>query len=368
MRPIPSRQHHSTWLLSVPIGMDKPLSPSLWFAFRRGFLLLNALLLIFTAQSSPGQTPYFFYTLAGKQGATGATNFPGPAARFNGPCGVAADSAGNVYVADTANHLIREIALSGTVSTLAGIAGTNGASNGPAATAEFNLPTGVAVDTNGNVYVANWGNHVIRKISAGQVTTLAGLAGKAGWADGDNTTALFYHPASVAVDSLGQVYVADQGNHCIRIVTPVGNVFTLVGTPGVPGSADGIGTNAQFSSPAGIAFSGFGYLFVADTGNDTIRAISAPQGQWTVATLAGSPGLIGTNDLTGPAARFNSPTGVATLGSSEDILVTDFGNNTVRIINLAGQVATLAGSPGSSGTNTGPGLFHDVELARGNRC
>ncbi len=151
------------------------------------------------------------------------------------------------------------------------------------------------------------------------------------------------------------MYVADQGNHAIRIVTPAGDVFTLVGTPGVAGSADGIGTNAQFSSPAGIAYSGFGYLFVADTGNDTIRSITAPQGQWTVTTLAGSPGLIGTNDLTGSAARFNSPTGVATLSSSDVVLVTDFGNNTVRIINLAGQVATLAGSPGSSGTNTGPG-------------
>ncbi len=184
--------------------MDKPISVSLWFPFRRGLLLLTAILLLLTIKSSPGQTPYFFYTLAGKQGSTGATNFPGPAARFNGPCGVAADAAGDVYVADTANHLIREIALSGTVSTLAGIAGTNGASNGPASTAEFNLPTGVAVDTNGNVYVADWGNHVIRKISGGQVTTLAGLAGKAGWADGDNSTALFNHPAGVAVDSLGQ--------------------------------------------------------------------------------------------------------------------------------------------------------------------
>ncbi len=302
-----------------------------------------------------GQTPYFFHTLAGKPGSTGATNLPGPAARFNAPSGVAADAAGNVYVADTANHTIREIALGGTVSTLAGIAGTSGSSDGPVNTAEFNFPTGVAVDSSGTVYVADWGNHLVRKISAGQVTTLAGVAGKAGSADGDKSTAQFNHPSGVAVDPLGQVYVADQGNDAIRIVTADGNVSTIVGMPGVAGAADGIGMNAQFNSPAGITYSGFGHLFVADTGNDTIREITASQNQWTVSTLAGSPGLRGTNDLVGAAARFNSPTGVATLSPGDVVVVTDFGNNTLRTVTLAGQVATLAGSPGTSGASGGAG-------------
>jgi hypothetical protein len=345
------------------IATKKSSSTGFRFPFRWGLVVLTAVELLFTADSALGQAPYFFFTLAGKAGSTGATNLPGAAARFNGPYGVAVDTLGNVYVADTANDAIREIALNGAVSTLAGIVGTNGSTNGLAAIAEFNLPTGVAVDNSGAVYVADWGNDTIRKISSGQVTTLAGLAGKAGWADGDGSIAQFNHPAALAVDASGYVYVADQGNDAIRMVTPDGVVSTLAGLPGVAGSGDGVGTNAQFNLPSGVGLNAGssllsgGNLFVADSGNDTIREITYSGEKWTVSTLAGSPGVIGTNDLTGAAARFNSPVGVAVGGSGGYVVVSDFGNDTVRFVTLAGQVTTQAGSPDTSGATGGPGIM-----------
>jgi sugar lactone lactonase YvrE len=333
------------------IGMHKPVPAPLRFSIRHGFVSFATIAFLLTTVSGLGQTPYFFFNLAGNPGSSGTNDLPGPAARFNAPSGVGLDSMANVYVADTGNHTIREIAVSGTVSTVAGIPGSNGMANGAAAVARFNLPTGVATDANGGLYVADWGNHLIRKISLGQVTTLAGLAGRPGWADGSNTIAQFNHPAGVAVDSLGQVFIADQGNHAIRVVAVDGSIETVAGSPGVPGSVDGVGTNAQFNLPSGVAI-GNQALFVADTGNDTIREITISNNQWLVTTLAGSAGLRGTNDLIGAAARFNAPTGVAVAGAF--VIVSDFGNETLRVVTIAtGQTVTGAGTPGTSGTNIG---------------
>ncbi|HEY3855915.1 MAG TPA: MBG domain-containing protein [Verrucomicrobiae bacterium] len=312
---------------------------------------LAAIVLLLTTLSSRGQTPYFFFNLAGKPGTSGTTNLPGPDARFNAPSGITIDSLGNVIVADTANHTIRAVTGDATVSAYAGVPGTNGSSNGPVASALFSFPMGVASDnTSGAIYVADWGNHLIRKILNGQVTTAAGLAGKPGWADGGNTIAQLNHPASVAVDSLGQVFIADEGNDAIRVITTDGSLATLVGSPGIPGSADG--TNAQFNHPCGITI-GNAALFVADTGNDTIREITVVGGVWTVKTLAGSPGLVGTNDLVGAAARFSSPTSVSADTGGANIYVTDFGNDTLRVVSLSGLTTTLAGSPTTSGAAGG---------------
>ena len=132
-------------------------------------------------------------TLAGRAGSAGSADGTGSAARFYYPRGVAVDSAGNVYVADTGNHTIRKVTPAGVVTTLAGLAGSSGSADGTGSAARFNYPPGVAVDSAGNVYVADTGNHTIRKVTpAGVVTTLAGLAGSSGSADGTGSAARFY--------------------------------------------------------------------------------------------------------------------------------------------------------------------------------
>ncbi len=191
------------------------------------------------------------------------------------------DSLGNVlYVADTWNHTIRKITMAGVVSTLAGVPGSYGCTDGTGInvgtnTARFNCPAAVAVDSGGAVYVADCFNHTIRKVTpAGVVSTLAGLPGVWGSADGSNSAARFYQPAGIAVDSATNVYVLDSGNHTIRKVTPMGTnwvVSTVAGVAGVSGSGDGVAGNAQFNFPVGLAVDGTGSLHVADTGNNTIR-------------------------------------------------------------------------------------------------
>ncbi len=252
-----------------------------------------------------------YSTLAGYDGHGGADG-SGSNAQFYSPMSVAADSAGNVYVADTANHTIRRITLSGVVSTLAGSAGLSGSADGTGSAARFNQPQGVAVDSFGNVYVADTGNQTIRKITSdGVVSTLAGSAGKSGSANGLGSSARFYQPEGVAVDSGGNVYVADTWNHTIRKIAPGGAVTTLAGLAGSYGSTDGIGSEARFYEPQGVAVDSAGILYVADTGNETIRKI-APGA--TVTTLAGLANNYGSVDATGSSARFYGPAGVATDG------------------------------------------------------
>jgi sugar lactone lactonase YvrE len=249
----------------------------------------------------------------------------GEAAKFAGPNGVALDSAGNIYVADRFNHRIRKISPAGVVTTIAG--STEGYADGPVAEAKFNQPTGVTVDSAGNVYVADTGNHRIRKISsAGAVTTIAG-SGTAGFADNaTGTSAQFNRPFGVAVDSTGNVYVADYDNHRIRKISPAGAVSTLAGN-GEQGFADGTGAAAKFSVPFGVAVDSAGNVYVADTGNNRIRKIS-PVG--VVSTLAGS-GEYGYADGSLSAAKFATPRGVA-VESAGNIYVADFRNNRIRKI------------------------------------
>src|ERR1041385_7592669 len=158
-----------------------------------------------------------------------------------------------------------------TFSTLAGHGGP-GMSDGVRIAAGFNSPSGVAADTNGNIYLADTANHTIRKVNAaGVVTTLAGIAGVKGSSDGTNQSALFNEPRGLALDGLGTVYVADSGNHTIRKITPSGVTTTFAGYPGLSGSGNGLGTNAQFFHPEGVAVDVSGNVFVADTWNHTIR-------------------------------------------------------------------------------------------------
>ena len=190
---------------------------------------------------------------------------------------MAVDEDGNVYVADWANHLIRRITPGGVVSTIAGSAGHAGSTDDTdTTTALFNDPAGMAVDKDGNVYVADQGNHLIRRITpGGVVNTIAGSAGQAGSTDDtDTTTALLNNPYGMAVDEDGNVYVADQGNHLIRRITPEGVVSTIAGSAGHAGSTDGTDTTtAQFKWPSGVAVDKDGNVYVADQGNHLIRKI-----------------------------------------------------------------------------------------------
>jgi uncharacterized repeat protein (TIGR02543 family) len=266
-------------------------------------------------------------TLAGS-GNVGAINGTGTSASFDSPTGVTVDSAGNVYVADYNNHLIRKITPGGDVTTLAGTSGTAGDADGTGTDASFDSPHGVTVDSAGHVYVADTFNHLIRRITpGGEVTTLAG-SGEAGSADGTGTDASFNGPHGVTVDSAGNVYVADYNNHLIRKITPGGEVTTLAGTSGTAGDADGTSTDASFNGPHGVTVDSAGHVYVADYNNHLIRKIT-PGGE--VTTLAGTSGEAGSADGTGTDASFNGPYGV-TVDSAGNVYVADYNNHLIRKI------------------------------------
>jgi len=291
-------------------------------------------------------------TLAGSATQLGSDDGAGTVARFRSPAGVGIDAAGNVYVADQDNSLVRKITAAGSVTTLAGAVGQVGAADGPGAIARFSFPAGVATDAAGDLYVADSNNRIVRRItSSGAVTTLAGAPGVSGELDGTGTAARFSFPAGIAVDAAGTVYLADESNHSIRKISPAGAVTTFAGSSGTPGSADGTGTAAQFSFPNGVAIDGAGTLYVADQGNHTIRKVTA---DGVVTTLAGSPGALGSADGVGSAARFRFPAGVV-VDSAGTLYVADGNNHTIRKVTPGGAVTTLAGAAGIPGSADGTG-------------
>lgn len=291
-------------------------------------------------------------TLAGLAGTPGSANGVGGAARFYYPCGVAADGAGNVYVADTWTHTIRKVTPGGVVSTWAGLALAIGNADGTGSAARFQFPQGVAADSAGNVYVADTSNHTLRKVTPdGAVTTLAGLAGNPGTTDGTGSAARFHSPSSVALDNAGTVYVADSSNHTLRKVTPAGVVTTLAGLAGSSGSADGVGSAARFNNPRGVVLDGDGNLYVADAANCTIRKVSS---DGMVITLAGVAGSSGSADGMADGARFNYPYGLA-LDSAGNLVVAEKWNHSLRKVTPNGGVSTLVGPGGNIGNADGAG-------------
>ena len=283
-------------------------------------------------------------TLAGTADLAGGTDSTGSAARFFAPAGVVADRSCNVFVTDFG--AVRKITSAGVVTTLAGVAGRFSSADGTGRAAGFGSPNGIAIDDAGNLYVADEGNHTIRKVTpAGVVTTLAGTAGMRGSADGTGAAARFNFPAAVGTDASGNVYVADLGNFTIRKITPAGAVTTLAGAVGMQGSVDGTGSVARFHVPVGVAVDAAGNVFVADYGSHSVRKMT-PAG--VVTTLAGTAFVSGSADGTGPDARFNRPTGVA-VDSAGNVLVTDADNSTIRKVTPAGVVTTVAGTAGVAG-------------------
>jgi sugar lactone lactonase YvrE len=249
-------------------------------------------------------------TFAGMAGISGSTDGTVSEARFSYPRGAALDNAGNLLVTEQGNETIRKITPAGMVTTLAGSPGLSGKTDSTGAEARFYDPQGAALDGGGNLYVADSYTHTIRKVTpAGVVTTVAGNLGLAGRTDGTGTAARFNYPMDVTVDSAGNLFVADWGNSAIRKVTPAGVVTTLAGSSTwLSGSDDGTGSAARFFRPCGLTVDSTGNLFVSDTSNYTIRKVT-PAG--VVTTIGGSAGVSGSTDGTGAAARFSQTYGIA---------------------------------------------------------
>jgi sugar lactone lactonase YvrE len=284
------------------------------------------------------------------------STLPAPTGGFAAPVGLAVDPQGNVYVALVGNNTISKITAAGVVSTFAGTGPTPGHSDGTGASASFFSPEGLAFDAAGNLYVADTGNHTIRKITpAGAVTTLAGSPEVLGNADGTGDNARFREPTGVATDGAGNVFVADWGNNAIRKITPAGAVTTVAGLPTVDGSDDGVGTNARFWLPAGVTVDAAGNIFVTDSHNQTVRKIT-PDG--TVSTIAGLPEARGSAAGQGDRVRFNHPQGIA-LDATGTLYVTNSsgtGNTVVKGV-IAGRPAITTQPQAVTATAGGTAQF-----------
>lgn len=290
-------------------------------------------------------------TFAGTPATSGSQDGTGTAARFFRPEGIAIDSAGTLYVADTSNHLIRRITSAGVVSTLAGRAGIAGSFDGPGSSAEFNQPRAIAIGPGGTLLVADSGNHIIRRIvidgsGAVTVSTLAGQPGlpgnRNGTGTGSSTSPQFNNPQGIAVNVDGVVFVADTGNHAIRRISPSGVTTTFAGSVTQSGTLDGRGAAARFNQPIGLALSPVdGLMHVCDQGSHLLRQLT-PQGD--VRTVAGLAGIAGAANGIGAAVRFQSPRGLGA-DSAGNLFLADGGNHTLRRAYIPGRLPTITRQP-----------------------
>lgn len=279
----------------------------------------------------------FTYAGIGSMGYSG-NNGPATMAALHNPYGIALDTSGNLYISEQYNDVIRKIdKVTGIITTICG-SGSGGFSgdNGPATAAHLESPSGICIDRAGNIYIADKGNSRIRKvdINTGIITTVAGsaISGYSG-DNGPATIAKLAYPTGVCVDSIGNIYIADNGNNCIRKVTADGTISTFAGNglPGYTGDG-GQATNAALTHPSHIHISGRGNLYIADYGNNVVRIIGSGG---VIETIAGSGGFGYTGD-NGPAtaARFVNPMAVCT-DANENIYIADFGNSAIRRVQAA---------------------------------
>lgn len=273
----------------------------------------------------------------GAVSASGQTTSTFVSSGLSNPISTAVDAAGNVYVADAGNHSIRKVSPSGVMSTLAG-AGYAGYADGTGTSAVFRHPTFLVVDASGNVFVSDQQNHRVRKITpSGVVSTFAG-SGSIGSGDGTGTSASFQYPMGLAFDVAGNLFVADGYNHKIRKISPSGVVTTFAGTGGI-GMANGPALSATFNYPMGLAFDAAGNLMVADRMNHMIRKITSAG---TVSTFSGN-GFAGFNNSSSSFSSFNETNGV-TVDVAGNVFVADRQNHMVRKLDPSGAATTLAGT------------------------
>lgn len=286
------------------------------------------------------------------------------------PYCIATDAAGNYYISDWIGNAVREVTANGVINTIAGN-GTLGYSGdgGPATSAQLNTPCGVVVDPAGDIYIADTGNDVVREVTPdGNINTIAGNNTRGYSGDGSApASAQLYSPTGLALDAAGNLYISDCGNNVIRVVTPgAGTIFTLAGNiePGYSGDGGPAG-NAQFSYPKGLAMDSSGNLYIADFGNSAIRKIT-PGG--TITTIAGN-GTAGYFGDGGPAAsaELSYPISVAA-DSSGNVFIADTSNQRVREVQASGTIVTVAGDgtpgyAGDGGPSTGALLNYPGALA-----
>jgi len=315
---------------------------------------------------------YTIRTVAGT-GTAGFSGDGGPAvsAQFNRAYHIAVDAAGNLYIPDSANHVIRKVDTSGIITTVAGIPGVESSlfipsgDGGPATSATLRYPTSVAFDSEGNMYIAEYGYERVRKVdTSGIITTVAGsITGASGYSGdgGPATSALLRGPMDVAVDSAGNLYIAEVFNHVIRKVDQTTGIISTVAGTGTPGfSGDGGPADlAQLNNPYSIDFDGSGNLYIADRNNNRVRKVDA---SGNISTVAGT-GTAGYSGDGGPAtaADMYSPTGLAA-GDDGTLYVVELGNNIVRKISPAGIITTIAGTGGVPGDSGDGGPATSAEL------
>jgi trimeric autotransporter adhesin len=331
---------------------------------------LTFLFLLLGAMYSGGVQAQYMHTFAGNgfghsTGSGGYTGDNGYAAyaELNSPTGVCFDGAGNVYIADRANNVVRKVNTVGIITTFAGN-GTLGYSGdkGLATAAQLNKPYGVAADVDGNIYISDNGNNTIRKVSiTGVITTYAGKNSAGYTGDGGAATAArLNNPQGIVLDNNGNLYIADAGNHAIRMVDAAGGMSTIAGTGSYGYTGDGgPAFTATLHSPSGVAVDLYGNIYIADYFNNVVRKIDAAG---DISTFAGT-GNIGFSGDGGNAtsAKFHFPSSVSVYGFG-NVYIADEGNNAIRMVDNAGKITTIAGT-GTNGYSGDGGLAVVAELS-----
>jgi sugar lactone lactonase YvrE len=340
-------------------------------------LISANLLLLLLAGSTFTTYSQTISTIAGVVGSAGYAGDAGQAtaAKFNNPRAVATDNSGNLYIADMRNYVIRKVSTTGTVSTVAGngTAGTSG-NGGPAVSGQLAQPTGMTIDQEGNIYIADFNASVVKKVnSQGIMTIFAGTGADGFGGDGGPASAAkLYKPVAVCLDQQGNLYISDASNKCIRKVNKKGIITTFAGTPGHPGySGDGgPATAAKLTQPAGIAADNAGNIYIADPSNSVIRKVS-PNG--IISTFAGN-GTSGYSGDGGPATKaefqIGSPQGVA-VDKAGNVYASDYQNHVIRKISTSGIITTIAGTgnpdyTGDGGPAISANIWYPIGIATDN--